>query len=223
MPSTTTIGDLSFTRFVQSSFKVKGDGLIVYVDPHRINVQDVGADKADLILLTHPHFDHLDPEAIDACRKDDTVVVANAVCADKIKERPGIVSIKEGETTIQKGVVLKAVPGYNGYHDRNEGFNVGFVFVLGGKSIYHGGDTGKVSEMAKMGSIDVALVPIGGTYTMDEIEAAEAICEMIKPMNVIPMHYGYATGGDPIKFAELVGDVSETHILDPVLTVKAGE
>jgi L-ascorbate metabolism protein UlaG (beta-lactamase superfamily) len=145
------------------------------------------------------------------------------VCADKIKERPGIVAIKKGETTIQKDVVLKAVPGYNGYHDSNEGFNVGFVFVVGGKSSYHGGDTGKVPEMAEMGSFDVALVPIGGTYTMDEIEAAEAVCEMIKPVNVISMHYGYATAGDPIKFAELVGGVSETHILELVLTVKAGE
>ena len=72
------------------------------------------------------------------------------------------------------------------------------------QTIYHGGDTNRVPEMDSFGDIDVALIPIGGTYTMDEKEGAQAVLDM-KPKVVIPMHYGYATGGDPQKFASLVG------------------
>jgi L-ascorbate metabolism protein UlaG (beta-lactamase superfamily) len=87
-------------------------------------------------------------------------------------------------------VEVRAVAGYNGPHPR--GFNVGFVFRVGDQTIFHAGDTGRVPEMASLGDIDVALLPIGGTYTMAEAEAAEAV-RMIRPKVAIPMHYGYAT------------------------------
>jgi L-ascorbate metabolism protein UlaG (beta-lactamase superfamily) len=110
----------------------------------------------------------------------------------------------------EKGVEIRAVPGYNSFHPR--GFNIGFLFALEGKRIYHAGDTGQVPEMAELGAVDIALIPIGGTYTMDEPQAAEAV-RAIKPKTVIPMHYGYATGGDPEKFAFLVGDSANVVIL----------
>ena len=74
-----------------------------------------------------------------------------------------------------------------------------------------------------MGPIDIALVPIGGTYTIDETEAAEAIKNDIKPKVVIPMHYGYATGGDPEKFKAMVGDSARVEILEPVIKARAGQ
>ncbi len=206
MTASTTIEGIRFERLIQSSFRIRSGELVIYVDPHRVT----GGDKADLVLVTHEHFDHLDPDAIAAVRKDDTVVIANAPCAQRLKGQGNVISIKEGGTVTEKGVQVRAVAGYNDFHPR--GFNVGFVFTVAGKNIYHAGDTNRVPEMASMGPIDVALMPIGGTYTMDEKEAADAVRD-IKPRHVIPMHYGYATGGDPKKFATLVGDVAQVTIL----------
>ena len=206
MPESTTIGDLYFQRFIQSSFLIKGPDVVIYVDPHRIEA----GEKADLILVTHEHFDHLDTAAIDALLKDDTVIVASAACAEKLGDRATIVALEEGRTTSEKGVDIRAVAGYNDHHPR--GLNVGFVFKVAGKTVYHAGDTGRVPEMAEFGPIDVALIPIGGTYTMDEEEAA-ALVRDLKLKVVIPMHYGYATGGDPKRFATLVGDAAQVIIL----------
>jgi L-ascorbate metabolism protein UlaG (beta-lactamase superfamily) len=201
-----TIDDLYFQRFIQSSFLIKSRDVVIYVDPHQIKA----GEKADLILVTHAHFDHLDPESIAALRKDDAVIVANASCAQRLEDQGRVVALEEGQTASEKGVDIRAVAGYNDHHPR--GFNVGFLFKVAGKAIYHAGDTGRVPEMAELGPIDVALIPIGGTYTMDEQEAA-ALVRDLKPKAVIPMHYGYATGGDPKRFATLVGDAAQVIIL----------
>jgi len=206
MGQSITIDDLYFQRCVQSSFLIKSPDAVIYVDPHQIE----DGEKADLILVTHEHFDHLDPATIAALRKDDTVIVANAPCAPRLGDQGPVVALEEGQTASEKGVDIRAVAGYNNYHPR--GFNVGFVFKVAGKTVYHAGDTSRVPEMAELGSIDIALIPIGGTYTMDEEEAA-ALVRDLKPKVVIPMHYGYATGGDPKRFATLVGDAAQVIIL----------
>jgi len=200
MGKTTTIGSVEFERYIQSAFRLQTGDIVVYVDPHRLD----GGPPANLILITHEHFDHMDPNAINAVATDDTVIVANAPCARQLqgKVTGRVVSVQEGDTVTEKGVEVRAVAGYNGHHPR--GFNVGFVFRLGDQTVFHAGDTDRVPEMSSLGEIDVALLPIGGTYTMAEAEAAEAV-RMIRPRAVIPMHYGYATGGDPEKFASLVG------------------
>jgi L-ascorbate metabolism protein UlaG (beta-lactamase superfamily) len=120
------------------------------------------------VLITHEHYDHMDASSIKAVEGADTVIVANAACARQLQGKVGsrIVSIEEGQSVTEGGVQVRAVPGYNNVHRR--GHNVGFVFSLGGITIYHAGDTGHVPEMASLGPIDVALLPIGGTYTMDE-------------------------------------------------------
>jgi L-ascorbate metabolism protein UlaG (beta-lactamase superfamily) len=200
------VDGLEFERIIQSSFRIKGGGLVVYIDPHRVS----GGEKADLILISHEHFDHLDPSAIATIQKEDTVIVANAPCARRLQDKGNVVSIEEGQSVTEKGVEIRAVPGYNSFHPR--GFNIGFLFALEGKRIYHAGDTDRVPEMAELGTVDIALIPIGGTYTMDEPQAAEAVTA-IKPKTVIPMHYGYATGGDPKKFATLVEKSANVVIL----------
>jgi L-ascorbate metabolism protein UlaG (beta-lactamase superfamily) len=86
------------------------------------------------------------------------------------------------------------------------------VLRVGDQTVFHAGDSDRVPEMSSLGEIDVALLPIGGTYTMAEAEAAEAV-RMIRPTVAIPMHYGYATGGDPEKFASLVGADATVVIL----------
>jgi len=200
------VDGLEFERIIQSSFRIKGGGLVVYIDPHRVS----GGDKADLILVTHDHFDHLDPSAIATIQKDDTVIVANAPCARRLQDKGHVVTIDEGQSVTEKGVEIEGVAGYNSFHPR--GVGIGFLFTLEGKRVYHAGDTDRVPEMAQLGVVDIALIPIGGTYTMDEEEAAEAV-KAIKPKTVIPMHYGYATGGDPKKFAALVEESANVVIL----------
>ena len=208
MGKTTTIGSVEFERYIQSAFRLQSGDTVVYVDPHRLD----DGPPAGLILITHEHFDHMDPNAINAVATDDTVIVANAPCARQLqgKVKGRVVSVQEGDTVTEKDVEIRAVAGYNGHHPR--GFNVGFVFRLGGQTVFHAGDTDRVPEMSQLGEIDVALLPIGGTYTMAEAEAAEAV-RMMRPRVVIPMHYGYATGGDPEKFASLVGRDAAVVIL----------
>ncbi len=208
MGKTTTIGSVEFERYIQSAFRIQSGDTVVYVDPHRLE----GGPPAGLILVTHEHFDHMDPNAISAVATDDTAVVANAPCARQLegKVKGKIVAVQEGDTVSEKGVEVRAVAGYNGHHPR--GFNVGYVFRVGDQTVFHGGDTDRVPEMSSLGDIDVALLPIGGTYTMAEEEAAEAV-RMIRPKAAIPMHYGYATGGDPQRFASLVGSDASVVVL----------
>jgi len=210
MAGSTTINGVHFEWFVQSGVCIKGDA-VLYIDPHLIR----DGEKADLILITHDHFDHLDIASINAVAKDDTVIVANACCVPRLQGKVAgkVMPIGEGETVSEKGVDVRAVPGYNYIHPR--GSNVGFIFNLGGQTIYHAGDTDHVPEMASLGSIDIALLPIGGTYTMDEREAAEAL-KVIQAKVVIPIHYGYGTGGDPLEFASLVGAAARVVILDEI-------
>jgi L-ascorbate metabolism protein UlaG (beta-lactamase superfamily) len=210
MAGSTVINGVRLEWFVQSGVRIKGEA-VVYVDPHLIR----GGEKADLILITHDHFDHLDIGSIKAVAKDDTVIVANACCVPQLEGKVAgkVMPIGEGETVSEKGVHIRAAAGYNYIHPR--GSNVGFIFNLGGQTIYHCGDTDHIPEMASLGSIDIALVPIGGTYTMDEQEAAEAV-KVIRPKVVIPIHYGYGTDGDPQKFASLVGAAARVVILDEV-------
>ena len=196
----TTVGNVEFERYVQSAFRIQSGDTVVYVDPHRITE----GPQADLILITHEHFDHMDPSAISALDQPETVIIANERIVKELTGRVSgkLVAMKEGDTASQKGIEVKAVAGYNSFHPR--GFNQGYVFKVGDQTIFHAGDTDRVPEWAHLGPIDVALLPIGGTYTMAEEEAAEAV-RMIRPKVTIPMHYGYATGGDPQKFASLVG------------------
>jgi len=203
-----TIDNVEFERFIQSAFRITGANTVVYVDPHQIE----GGPPADLILITHDHFDHMGPNAINAVSTDKTVIVSGEKPVKELKGRVKgtLVQVSEGEATTQKGVEIRAVAGYNNYHPR--GANLGFVFRVGDVAIYHGGDTGHVPEMARLGHVDVALMPIGGTYTMDEQEAAAAVRD-IRPRVAIPMHYGYATGGDPQKFSRLVGQDSMVIII----------
>ncbi len=204
----TTLEGVEFERFIQSAFRVTGGSTVVYVDPHRIE----DGPPADLILVTHDHFDHMDANAINAVSTDKTVIVSGEKTVKALKGRVKgtLVQIGEGKTTTQNGVEIRAVAGYNSHHPR--GANLGYVFRISGMAIYHGGDTGHVPEMARLGPIDVALVPIGGKYTMDEQEAAAAVKD-IRPRVAIPMHYGYATGGDPQKFSRLVGQESTVIVI----------
>ncbi|MEM0372473.1 MAG: metal-dependent hydrolase [archaeon] len=184
-----------------ASFLIKGKEN-VYIDPF---VLRSGAPKADVILVTHDHYDHCDAQKIESLRKEGTVIISTPSVARKIR---GVETIALGETKTAAGVRVKAVPAYNPskkFHPKNTGF--GFVFEVDGTKFYHAGDTDFIPEMSALEKerIDVALLPIGGTYTMDAREAAAAAA-LIKPRYVIPMHYGTIpnTEADATEFKKLV-------------------
>ena len=171
-----------------SSFEIKADGKTIYIDPH----EGEYSEKADMILVTHSHFDHCDPAKIKKIRQSDTVIIAPADCAPKIGAT--VKTLKPGqETTIGK-IHIRAVEAYNTKRFRSpgqpfhpKGFGVGYLITADGKTIYHAGDTDFIPEMKQLGHVDVALLPSGGTYTMDNPESAEAALA-INPETVVPMH-----------------------------------
>jgi L-ascorbate metabolism protein UlaG (beta-lactamase superfamily) len=172
-----------------ASFQIKANGKIIYFDLEKYGE---AIEKADLILVTHSHTDHCDPEKIKNVQKEETVIIAPEDCVSMIGG--DVKTLKPGEETSVRNIRVKAVEAYNykrfrspgkPYHPK--GFGVGYLIKVGGKTIYHAGDTDFILEMQKLGPVDVVLLPSGGTYTMDNAEAAEAAIA-INPKIVIPMH-----------------------------------
>ncbi|MCK4589788.1 MAG: MBL fold metallo-hydrolase [Nanoarchaeota archaeon] len=187
-----------------ASFKILGEGKVIFIDPYQIDPSE----PADIILVTHAHFDHCSLEDIDKIREKSTVIVAPADCAAKLGNNVKTVAV--GETVEIEGIKVTGVPAYNTHRFRSPGvlFHpkeagwLGMVLEIGGVKIYHAGDTDKIPEMKSI-ECDVALLPVGGTYTMDAEEAAEA-ANLIKPDIAIPMHWGKIVGSedDAKKFSE---------------------
>jgi L-ascorbate metabolism protein UlaG (beta-lactamase superfamily) len=224
MANSATIGQVEIIRYVQSTVKLKTAGKIVWIDPFMVNAEHIGNDKADLILLTHEHGDHFSLDGINAVSKEGTeLIINNSGIDSKVRGNvsANLTIMKEGDTSSQAGLDIRAVAGYNNFHPRNDGhnsFNVGFIFGLGGAQILHCGDTDLIEEFNSFGALDIAMLPIGGSgYTMDEADAAKAITDSLKPGVAIPIHYGFATGGDPEQFKQLVGSAAQVEILDALI------
>ena len=181
-----------------ASFKLTGDK-IIYIDPYEITETE----KADIILITHVHHDHLSMEDIEKIRKKDTVIFAPEDARNKLSDfKP----VKPYQIFNVGKIKIETVPAYNldkEFHPEEKNW-VGYVIEINGKRIYHAGDTDLIPEMSELKDIDVALLPIGGTYTMDVTEAVQAV-NIIQPRVVIPMHYGKLSGTrmDAEKFKQL--------------------
>ena len=206
----TQIEGLTVRWIDHSTVQLKDSGgRVIYIDPFS-QVLKGTEEKADLIISTHPHFDHFDPGAINQLLKDETEVVAKRGCnlgelkTDKARE------IEVGEELEAQGVKIKAVPAYNEHRFRSpgepfhpKGFGMGVILEIEGQKLYYAGDTDFIPEMRalKREALDLAFLPIGGTYTMDVPEAAEA-AQAIRPQVIVPTHYNFlpATKADPEDF-----------------------
>ncbi|MBI5076624.1 MAG: MBL fold metallo-hydrolase [Nitrospirae bacterium] len=179
------------------TFKVSGEK-VIFTDPFKIKKAEI----ADIILITHEHRDHCSPDDIKKLQGPNTVIVAPADCAAKLKGSVKV--IKPGDTIDVSGIRIEAVPSYNTnkqFHTKDRGW-VGYIFTVSGERIYLAGDTDHIPEMASFRA-DIALLPVSGTYVMTAEEAVQAALD-IKPKVAIPMHYGSIVGtvDDAKKFAE---------------------
>ncbi len=176
------------------SFRIDGDGIVIYIDPYKI----ADGPKADLILITHDHNDHASPADVAKIQRSDTVIVAASAAAAKFSGQ--IRTVKPGDNLDVKGISIEAVPAYNTnkfrspgvpFHPRESGY-VGYIVTVKGLRIYHAGDTDAIPEMKSV-QCDVALLPVSGIYVMTAEEAATAAAMMHTKL-VIPMHVGKGIG-----------------------------
>ena len=180
-------------------------GRVIYIDPYELQ----GGPKADIILVTHSHYDHCSIADLKKISGAATTIIATPDCISKISgkvEAKEVILAEPGKKYDVDGVKIETVPAYNigkEFHKKSEGW-VGYVVEAGKTRIYHAGDTSRIPEMSKLKKIDIAFLPIGGTYTMDPAEAAEAASD-IKPKLAVPIHFGSVVGdkADAEKFKAL--------------------
>ncbi|MFY9586168.1 MAG: MBL fold metallo-hydrolase [Actinomycetota bacterium] len=208
----------AFTWYKQAALKWQGKNLTVHVDPWGV---PEGEEKADLLLITHAHFDHFSQEDIDRVTKDGTIIIApHDVASDCLAPTGDIRGIKPGETIEAAGLQVSAVHAYNvrperlEMHPREKDW-VGFVVELGGTRCYFAGDTDHIPEMSEI-KTDVAFIPVGGTYTMDVQESVGAVKD-INPKIAVPYHFGFVVGprATGAEFVEAIAPI-EGRVLEPV-------
>ena len=190
-----------------SSIRIEGEEKIVYIDPYRIKDK---TNDADLILITHSHYDHFSEEDINKIKKDSTKIMVTGDLINKtlklgFKEK-NITVVMPDNSYKELDIEINTIPAYNinkQFHPKENKW-VGYILKLERKSIYIAGDTDVTVENKNV-KCDIALVPVGGTYTTDYKEAAELV-NVIKPKLAIPMHYGELVGTkeDAEKFSELI-------------------
>ena len=169
------------------SYRVDGD-LTIYFDPYEIE----GGKDADIIFISHEHFDHCSPADVAKIQKNDTVIVTDVASATKLEG--DVRTMQPGDRLTVKGVNVEAVPAYNvdkQFHPKNAEM-LGFVVTIDGVRLYHAGDTDFIPEMKGL-KTDIALLPVSGTYVMTAAEAIQAAQAMDLTV-AIPMHYGAIVG-----------------------------
>ena len=191
-----------------SGFRIRAGRAVVYVDPYRVGE----GPKADVILITHGHYDHFSPQDVERLSHERTWLVGPPAVAERAGGRA--ISIAPGEVLeaeLARGLEIAAVAAYNTskhdangrpFHPRAAGW-VGYNLNVLGERLYHSGDTDVIPEMDTVIGVDVALLPVSGVYVMTADEAAEA-ARRIQPQVAVPMHWGghIGTRADATRFAE---------------------
>ena len=194
-------GNIELNWLGHSGFLINNHGKNIYIDPYNLSKSEP---KADVILITHSHYDHCSIVDIEKIAHAGTIVILPPDCQSKITKLENVemqIMIPGDEITVT-GIKVQAVPAYNKsseFHTKSEEWN-GYVLKFDKVIIYHAGDTDFIDEMQKLsgygkqGNEFIALFPVGGNVTMNSSEAANA-AGMLKPMLAIPMHYGAIVGG----------------------------
>ena len=208
----TNAGDLTITFISHATLMFSFEGKIIHVDPVGREADYAGMPKADIILLTHEHGDHLDPAAIKTLSKQGTQVVLTKACSQKVT---GGIVMGNGDVKTIAGLKIEAVPAYNIVHVRSpgnpfhpKGQGNGYVITFGDKRVYVAGDTENIPEMKQLKDIDVAFLPMNLPYTMTPEMVADA-AKAFKPKILYPYHYGQT---DPNKLVDLLKDVKGIEV-----------
>lgn len=198
-----------------SSIKINKEK-VIYIDPFKI---DKNYNDADMIFVTHDHYDHYSEEDIDKIKKEDTIIIAPEELLTKLLKKgfrkDSIITVEPNKEYMIQGMKFETIPAYNTnkqFHPKENGW-VGYIIEIKGVRYYIAGDTDITEENRKV-KCDVAFVPVGGTYTMDFKEAATLVNE-IKPKMAIPIHYGDIVGTkqDAIDFSKLLHPEIKCEIL----------
>jgi len=186
-------GEIKITCIGHGTLMIQFGEKVIHIDPVSEYVDYDSLPKADLILITHEHGDHLDVNAVQSLKKENTQILYTALCAKKLA---GGQVLKNGESKTTAGVPILAVPAYNVIHKRQDGSPFhpkgngnGYVLTLGDKKVYVAGDTELIPEMKNLPRIDIAFLPMNLPYTMTPEMVAEA-ARTIRPKILYPYHYG---------------------------------
>lgn len=190
-------------------FLIKADGKVIVIDPFQVRE----CEPADILLVTHEHYDHCSPEDVQKIQKASTVIITEADSAKKLSGDVRVV--RPGDKLTVSGIPIEVVPAYNTnkeFHPKQNGW-LGFILTVNGVRIYHAGDTDLIPEMENF-QADIAMLPVSGTYVMTAEEAVEA-AKVIKPKLVIPMHYGAIVGSadDARRFSDALTGICEVVML----------
>jgi L-ascorbate metabolism protein UlaG (beta-lactamase superfamily) len=208
----TGAGDLQITFIGHGTLMFTFGGKVVHVDPVGQFADYAQLPKADLILITHEHGDHLDPKVVESLRQPDTRIVVPQAAAGQV---PGGLVMHGGEVKTVAGLSLEAVPAYNLVHKREsgepfhpKGRGHGYIITFGEKRVYVAGDTENTPEMKALKNIDIAFLPMNLPYTMTPEMVADA-AKAFKPKILYPYHYGKT---DPQKLVALLKDNPEIEV-----------
>ena len=189
----TSAGDLEITFLGHGTLLLTFDDKHIHVDPFSKVADYDKLPKADVILITHEHHDHMDPDAMASVRTEKTKVVLTEICAKQVK---GGIVMKNGDVRSVDGLTIEAVPAYNIVHKREngrpfhpQGDGNGYVVTFGDKRVYLAGDTENIPEMSDLEDIDCAFLPMNLPYTMTPDMAADA-AQAFQPKILYPYHFG---------------------------------